>query len=219
MDIKYLGHSSFKLRGKDASLVTDPFDPKLVGLDYGKVSAEVITLSHDHADHNASSRVTGTTKREIPFVVDSPGEFEASGIGVIAISSFHDDKQGADRGKNLICVIQVDGLVVAHMGDLGHVLSDKQVSRIGPVDILFLPVGGSYTIGPVVAIKVIDQLSPSIVIPMHYKVEGMSSSFDGLVTVDEFLDKGGFENVRTEEKLSVSSSSLPEETEVVVLKV
>lgn len=108
---------------------------------------------------------------------------------------------------------------MAHLGDLGHVLSDKQVSTIGPVDVLLLPVGGTYTLGPGDAVKVIEQLSPSIVVPMHYRVTSSTESFKDLATVDEFLEKADYGGVRREEKLSLSKTSLPEETEIVVLEV
>jgi len=219
MDIKYLGHSSFKLKGKVGSVITDPFDPKMVGLDYLRVSAEMVTVSHNHGDHNQVSRVTGTTSRETPFVIDRRGEYEASGIGAIAIKSWHDDKEGSERGENLIFVFQIDGVVVAHLGDLGHTLSDKQIAKIGVVDVLLIPVGGEYTIGPSEAVKVIEQLSPAIVVPMHYKLPGMTVQFEKLASVDDFLEKSGFENARREDKLSLTKTNLPEETEVVVLGV
>ena len=216
MEIKYLGHSSFRIKGKDASLVTDPFDPKMVGLDYSKVGAEIVTVSHGHSDHNQVKRVEGTSTRSEPFVVDRPGEYEVGGIGIIGVKTKHDSKEGKERGDNLIMVIQVDGIVVVHLGELGHVLSDKQVEKIGAVDILMIPVGGEVTIGPSEAVKVIEQLSPSVVIPMHYRMPGMGADFEGLITVEEFLDKSGFE-ARREQKLSLGKGSLPEEMEVVVL--
>lgn len=219
MDIKYLGHSSFKIRGKSGSVVTDPFDSKMVGVDFPRVSAEIVTVSHNHEDHNQVSKVSGTSNRSEPFVIDRVGEYEASGIGVIGVKSWHDDEEGSKRGENIIYVIQIEGVIVAHLGDLGHVLSDKQVSTIGPVDVLLLPVGGTYTLGPGDAVKVIEQLSPSIVVPMHYRVKSSTESFKDLVTVDEFLEKADYGGVRREEKLSLSKTSLPEETEIVVLEV
>lgn len=216
MEIKYLGHSSFRLKGKDGAVITDPFDSKMVGLPYPKGSAEIVTVSHGHDDHNQTEKISGTANRMEPFVVDRAGEYEVKGIGVITIKTFHDDKEGSERGENMVNVIQMDGVIVAHLGDLGHVLSDKQVEKIGPVDVLLIPVGGKFTIGPSEAVKVIEQLSPSIVIPMHYKQPSMSEEFMALVTIEEFLEKSGFE-ARREDKLVVTESSLPEEMEVVVL--
>lgn len=220
MEIKYLGHSSFRLKGKNGTVVTDPFDSKMVGLNYPSgVSAEIVTVSHQHGDHNQVDRVKGTANRAEPLVLDQPGEYEANGISVFGVSSWHDNEKGAKRGENVIFVFQIDGVTIAHLGDLGHELSKEKIEEIGPVDVVLIPVGGEFTIGPEEAKKVILELSPGIVVPMHYKAPGMTAEFDGLATVDQFLEKAGFEKVRREDKLKVDSSSLPEDTEVVVLSV
>src|SRR6185369_7759330 len=141
MEIVYLGHSSFKLSGKNTKLVTDPFDSSLVGLKYPKVEADIVTISHHHPDHDKSEQVS-----EVKKIVDGPGEYEIGGVSIIGISSFHDDKKGAERGKNTIYLIEMDGLKLLHLGDLGHLLTDKEKSEIGDIDVMFIPVGGEYTI-------------------------------------------------------------------------
>ena len=217
MEITYLGHSSFKLRGKNASVVIDPFDGGVVGLSYPKVAAEIVVVSHDHPDHNAVDKVYGTAVREKPFLIAAPGEYEVNGISVFGFSVWHDKKEGAERGKNMISVVHVDDVVVAHLGDLGHTLSDKIVEEMGQIDVLLVPVGGHYTIGPGDAVKVTTQIEPSIVVPMHYKVAGMKEAFDALEPVEGFLKEMGVSDVRRETKLTVTALSLPEDREVVVL--
>src|SRR3989344_2417944 len=141
MDITYLGHSSFKLRGKGSIVVTDPFGP-VVGLPFPKhTTADIVTVSHDHEDHNAADLVEGN-----PFVVRGPGEYEIKGVGVVGLGVFHDDAGGTKRGKNTIYRIELDGISIVHLGDLGHELSSAQVDSLDGVDILLVPVGGVYTI-------------------------------------------------------------------------
>lgn len=219
MLIRYLGHSSFKVRGSEGAVITDPYENKVVGLELPRMSAEVVTVSHDHEDHNAAERVQGTSNRKEPFVITKPGEYEASEISVIGVSSKHDDEDGSKRGDNIIFTFKLDGIWVAHLGDLGHKLSSRQINKIGAIDVLMLPVGGEYTIGPKMAMEVVKSLSPSIVIPMHYKVKGMNKQFDKLVTVDEFLEKASLNGVDRLDKLSIGSrNQLPEETEVIVME-
>lgn len=215
MDITYLGHSAFKLRGKDASVVTDPFDKKIVGFGMPQASADVVTVSHDHADHNAIAQVSGTARRKDPYVVSAPGEYEASGIGVFGWGSYHDAVGGAERGKNTIYSIIVDGVRIAHLGDLGEVVTDDQADGLGAVDVLLLPVGGVYTIDAKQALTVIEKLAPSIVIPMHYKTADHGPEFANLASVEEFLQSMGVADLQPVEKLRVTADSLPEQTTVV----
>ncbi|MCH7951437.1 MBL fold metallo-hydrolase [Patescibacteria group bacterium] len=218
MEIAYLGHASFKFRGKTASVVSDPFDSS-IGFSLSRVSGDIVTVSHGHQDHKHVAGVSGTTRRAQPFVIDAPGEYEVSGISVFGTRTFHDDEQGAKRGENVVFVIHVDDVAVAHLGDLGHVLGDSQVEDIGEVDVLCVPVGGVITIGPKEAIAVINQLQPAIVLPMHYRTERHTKRlFGDLAAVDVFLNEGGYDQARRVDKLTLTKQTLPEETEVVVLK-
>lgn len=217
MEITYIGHSCFKLRGKTGILVTDPFDGS-VGLPFPKISADIVTVSHSHADHQDVDRVSGTVRRPQPFVIAEPGEYEVAEIGVFCMPSFHDHREGAERGNNLVTLIHMDGVTIAHLGDLGHLLSDKQVSALDGVDVLFVPVGGVYTIDAREAAEVVEAIEPSIVIPMHYKVPGMSAAFRELSPVDLFLKQMGKEGIVPAEKLTATPESLPDELEVVVLR-
>lgn len=212
VEIIFLGHSSFRLSGKSASLVTDPFDPSMVGLKYRGVSADIVTLSHDHADHNQAQLVKGTKR-----VIEGPGEYEIMGVSIVGISTFHDDKKGSLRGKNTVYVIEIDGLRVAHFGDLGHKLSESILEVMGNIDILMLPVGGEYTVGPAVAAEVARTVEPNITIPMHYQMEGLKKDvFGKLSGVDHFLSDLGLP-VEKLDKLSVKKDSLGDDQKKVVV--
>lgn len=217
MDISYLGHSAFKLRGKEATVVTDPFDKKTVGFTMPQVSADVITVSHSHSDHNAVSQVSGTARRRDPYVITAPGEYEASGIGVFGWGSFHDASQGNDRGKNTIYSIIVDGVRIVHLGDLGEVVNESQVDGLGAVDVLLLPVGGIFTIDAKQAMTVIEKLAPSIVIPMHYKTADHGPDFATMAPVNEFMQLMGVSDLEPVDKLKVTAESLPEQATVVLM--
>jgi len=221
MEITYLGHSSFKLKNKEGMvLITDPFESSFVGLPYVKDVADIVTLSHDHADHNARSMITGPVIREKTFFIDKEGEYEIGGIEIGAIQTYHDKSEGAERGMNLATVIRMDGLTVCHLGDLGVKLTEGQVEKLGDIDVLLVPVGGVYTIDAQEALEVIKDIQPSIVVPMHYKASGMADGFAGLSTLEQFLDKCKLprlgEPVR---KMRIEESSLPDDTQVLVMSV
>lgn len=217
LQINYLGQSCFSLKGKEGIVITDPYDPK-IGMTMPKVSADVVTVSHQHPDHNAISRVTPTVRRDKPFIIDAPGEYEVAGISVFGYPTFHDDKKGAERGPNIMYAIHLDGLVVVHLGDLGHELDEKTLEKLEKVDVLLIPVGGKFTIDAKTAVDVIREIEPSYVIPMHYKTEQHTHEmFSDLGTVEDFMKAYGV----TKEPVgsfSISSSTLPEETELVVMK-
>ncbi|MEK7188811.1 MAG: MBL fold metallo-hydrolase, partial [Patescibacteria group bacterium] len=185
MDITSLGLSSFKLKGRTVSVVTDPYDSAMLGIKFPKVDADIVTISHDHPDHNKFDQVTLTKK-----IISGPGEYELGGVSVIGLPSFHDDKKGSLRGKNTIYVIEIDRIRIVHLGDLGHTLEDKLIENIGSVDILFIPTGGDYTIGPKEAVMVVSSLEPKIVIPMHYKIPEMKGEmWAKLSSVEEFVSQ------------------------------
>lgn len=217
MIITYHGHSCFKLRGKNGAAVTDPYNDE-VGFSLPSLSADVITLSHDHDDHNQNQKVSGTARRDNPFVIEHLGEYEVEGISVFGVKSFHDDQEGKERGKNSIFTIMVDGVRVCHLGDLGHELTETMVKEIGLIDVLLVPIGGKFTIDAKQAVAVARALDPSIVIPMHYQTSEHSKKYEELQTVADFLKAIGADDVKTLSKLTVESDRLPEEMEVVVLE-
>jgi len=212
MDIRYLGHSSFKISGKQSSVVTDPFSEKDLGFPYPEVSASVVTVSHDHTDHNQYKRVRGVKK-----VFSAPGMYEVESVSFLGLPSFHDDAGGQKRGKNTIFVIEMDGVRIAHLGDLGHDLSQGDIDKLGEVDVVFVPVGGVYTIGPRQAAEITRRIDPKITIPMHYKTKGINEEiFGALSEVDEFVREIGLEK-KMEKKLTIKQGSLlPEENQLVI---
>jgi len=213
MDIYYLGHSSFRLKTSLGIVVTDPFDPKMVGLRYSGVEADIVTISHPHADHNQYQLVKGVKK-----VVAGPGEYEIAGISIIGIPSYHDDKKGELRGKNTIYVIEAEGLRVCHLGDLGHLLDQPKIEEIGEIDILMVPVGGEFTVGFEEAAQIVMDIEPRVTLPMHYRLPGHNPEvFSKLASVEEFLKELSLPT-ETLPKLSIKKEELGEEQKVYVLE-
>lgn len=213
MKIQSLGHSSFLVKGKNGSVVFDPFEPKSVGLKFPKVEADVVTVSHNHADHNNSAAVGGETK----IIFDFPGEYEHKGIRVFGYQTYHDAKNGEERGENIVFKILLDGITITHLGDLGHLPGEDLVEALKDTDILMVPVGGFYTIGPKEAVKLVEMIKPEIIIPMHYNDPRLDQTvFKEVVPVREFLSLMGAEGITPVDKLEVKIDTMPEK-EVVVL--
>jgi L-ascorbate metabolism protein UlaG (beta-lactamase superfamily) len=218
MEIIWLGHSSFLIRGKSIKVVTDPFDPKLIGMKFTKTEGDIVTISHDHPDHNQADLVKGEGE-ESPFVIFGPGEYEVKGVSVFGVATYHDEVGGSKRGKNTVYVIEIDGVKICHLGDLGHKLTDGQLTEIGDVDVLLIPVGGFFTIDAKVASEVVGQLEPRFVIPMHYKIPGLNKeNFGEINGVDLFLTEMGSGTVTPIPKLVVTKDKLPEQVQVVLLE-
>ena len=208
MEISWLGHSCFRIRGRQATVITDPYPPDL-GYSLGKPTAHVVTVSHQHPGHSYVQGIGGG-----PRLVTGPGEYEISGVLITGIATFHDRERGKQRGKNTVYLMEVDEVSVCHLGDLGHVLTAEQVEEIGNVDVLLLPVGGVSTINAPVAAEVVRQLEPKAVVPMHYKTEALSWELE---PVDRFLKEIGVKEINSQPKLSFTRSSLPVSTQVFLL--
>jgi L-ascorbate metabolism protein UlaG (beta-lactamase superfamily) len=215
MEVSYLGHSSFKIKTKAGTLVTDPYDPS-VGMKMPSVSADLVTVSHDHHDHNYVNAITGTARRKEPFIIREAGEYEVEGISVFGYQTFHDDKDGSERGKNTIYVIQAEDLRLLHLGDLGHPLSDKLVDELDGIDVVFIPVGGVYTIDAKQAAELALKIEAPYVVPMHYKTETHDpKTFGELTTREKFLELYD-RPVKEASSLSLTKAGLaPDATEVV----
>lgn len=168
----------FSLEIEGITIVTDPFDES-VGYPIPNVTASVVTESHQHFDHNAHHLVKGNFR-----LINSPGSYTVDGVKIKGVETFHDSSHGRERGKNIAFVFEGEGLRVCHLGDLGHVLTPSQVEEIGKVDVLLVPVGGTYTIGPREAKEVSELLEAKLIIPMHYKTKYLKFN---LLPVDEFL--------------------------------
>lgn len=213
MDITYLGHASFRLKGKSVTVITDPYDSDFVGLKFPRgISADIVTVSHSHEDHSKVANV-----KDVRKVVDGPGEYEISGVSIEGIATFHDDKKGELRGKNTVYVIEIDDLRLAHLGDIGHKFSEEEVARLGTIDILMLPVGGFYTVDAIGAAEIVRSIEPAITIPMHYKQEGLKADLASkLASVEDFLKEVGL-NVERAEKLSIKKNEINEEDHKVIV--
>ncbi len=208
MDIIWLGHSCFRIKGRQTTVITDPYSPDL-GYSLGKPTARIVTVSHQHPGHSYVQGVDGE-----PRPVTGPGEYEIGGVLIIGIATFHDALRGKESGKNTVYLIDVDEISVCHLGDLGHVLTADQVEEIGNVDVLLLPVGGVSTINASLAAEVVRQLEPKVVVPMHYQTPALSSQLE---PVEKFLKEIGVKEVNSQPKLSLSRSSLPPTTQVFLL--
>ena len=182
MLITYYGHALFVLETADGhTLVTDPYDAS-VGYPMGSLHGDVVTVSHEHHDHNNTSLVTGN-----PALLRGPGLFHPlSNVAVTGFPSFHDDMEGVHRGKNTMFLIEADGLRVLHLGDLGHMLDSASLAALGRVDLLMVPVGGFYTIGAIQAAQLCRELKPRVILPMHYRT-GESSRLP-IAPVSNFLE-------------------------------
>jgi L-ascorbate metabolism protein UlaG (beta-lactamase superfamily) len=203
-----LGHSCFRIKGSQAVVITDPFPPDL-GYSLGKPTADIVTVSHQHPSHSYVQGIGGQPRK-----IQGPGEYEISGVLIIGVATFHDADGGKKRGKNTVYLMEVDGVSVCHLGDLGHVLSNEQVEEIGDVDVLLLPVGGASTIDAAMAAEVIRQLEPKAAVPMHYQTPLISRELD---PVEKFLKEMGMEQIESRPKLSLGRSNLPVSTQVFLL--
>lgn len=212
IEIIFLGHAAFKINFDQTKVAIDPFDPKfLTGFKWMPQEADLVLVTHQHGDHNFVEGVKGD-----PFVIDGPGEYEVKGVSVFGIGSFHDKTQGSERGTNTMYLIESGDIVLAHLGDLGHIPNEAQLKELERTDILMLPVGGTYTIGSSDAKKIIEHINPSIVIPMHYQVKGTYA--EKLESVEKFLKEMEVETPESIDKLKIKSrADLPEETEVVIM--
>lgn len=213
MEIKYLGHSAFQIKNKTASVITDPYDSLTVGLKFPKLEADIVTISHDHKDHNQFSLVEGS-----PLVINIPGEYEKNEIRITGIKTYHDKKDGTEKGQNIMFKIEIDGLVILHCGDLAHKLSDEVLEEVDNIDILILPVGGGYSLNAQEATELVKQIEPEIVIPMHYEHIAINKEvFPNLAPVNEFINKMGLTELEPVNKLVLKKEDIHQEAVKVVL--
>lgn len=215
MEISWLGHSCFQLRGKNVTLITDPFSPQAGSptgdvSKLGKVSASIVTISHPHPGHNYAVGVGGH-----PRVVQGPGEYEISDVLITGVASYHDNERGKLCGRNTIYVIHMDDIVICHVGDLGHTLQVEQLEEVADADVLLVPISGQHTLNAAQAAEVISQVEPRIVVPMHYQ----PSAGDAPNQLDKFCREMGIETVQHQPKLTITRSTLPAEMQVVMLEI
>ena len=214
MKVKWLGHACFLLTSEaGVRILTDPYTPGAFGLGYRPPAetADIVTVSHDHADHNNTAAVKGK-----PEVVRDAGVHKVKGVEIKGISTSHDETSGSQRGPNTVFCFTLDGVRVCHLGDLGHDLAAGSLAEIGPVDVLMIPVGGNFTIDANAASRVADRIAPKVVIPMHFQNERCPDF--PVAAVDDFRKKR--QRVRTLDasEVEIKKDDLPAETETVVLK-
>jgi L-ascorbate metabolism protein UlaG (beta-lactamase superfamily) len=213
MEISWLGHSCFQLRGKNIILITDPFTPQQGSSQgeasrLGKLNTSIVTISHNHPGHNNVNGVSGN-----PRIIRGPGEYEINDVLITGVASYHDDKHGKEYGRNTIYIIHIDELTICHLGDLGHTLHEEQLEEVADADILFVPISGGHSLNATQAAEVISQVEPHIVVPMHYHITAGEAS-PALAT---FCREMGVEAINPQPKLTVTRNSLPTEMQVVLL--
>ena len=208
MEITWLGHSCFRLRSREAVVITDPCSPE-TGHPIGKVTADIVTISHDHPGHNYLKAVTGK-----PVVITAPGEYEIAGVFITGIATYHGGRKGSPRSKNTAYMIEMDHIRLCHLGDLGHLPTPEQVEDMSGADVLLIPVGATNTIDVDTAAEVVGLLEPAVVIPMHYKTALSTAPLNPL---QRFLTEMGLRQVEPLPKVSFNRSNLPDETQVIVL--
>lgn len=208
MEIDWFGMSCFRLRAREATVVTDPYE-KSIGLKLPRPRADIVTVSHNHAGHDNADGVAGN-----PKVINGPGEYEISSVFVTGVQTYHDKRSGKDRGKNTVYVFNIEGLNVCHLGDIGHVPTQAQADLIGEVDILLVPVGGGNALNASDAAEVVSLFEPMVVIPMHYRVPELAVKLDA---VDKFIKEMGIKGPARVESVNFKRDSLPKETQVFLL--
>jgi L-ascorbate metabolism protein UlaG (beta-lactamase superfamily) len=209
MEIIWYGHACFRLKGRQGTVVTDPYD-KSVGLTLPSLKADIVTISHASSHHSYVAAIKSDFK-----VIDSPGEYEINDIFVTAINMQAGSKESKDNASaNNIFVIDLEDIKICHLGDLNHVPTQNQVEDMGNIDILLVPVGGKQALNAVQAAEVISLIEPYLVIPMHYELPGLKVELD---PVSKFLKEMGLTKSETIDSLKIVQTGLPEETQIVLL--
>src|SRR3972149_8435717 len=208
MEIVWLGHSCFRIRGREATVVPPPFPPP-TGYTIGKPTADIVTISHPHDDHAYLKAVAGK-----PVVLDGPGEYEIHGAFITGIGTYHDAELGTEHGESIAFIIEMEDIRVCHLGDLGHAPTAEQAEETTGADVLLVPVGGNTTIDGAKAAEVVSLLEARLVIPMHYQTVASKAKLE---PPDRFLKEMGVTAVEPQPKLSLSKSTIPHETQVMIL--
>jgi L-ascorbate metabolism protein UlaG (beta-lactamase superfamily) len=208
MEIVWLGHSCFRIRGREATVVMDPCPPAS-GYTIGKPTADIVTISHEHDNHSYLKAVAGS-----PTILSRPGEYEISGAFLTGVRTYHDTQKGQDRGKNIAFIVEMEDIKICHLGDLGHTPSPEQVEEMVGCDVLLVPVGGGTTIDGAKAAEVVSILDAKLVVPMHYHTDAHKDRLD---TAERFLKEMEVKAVEPQPKLQITRSAIPDEPQVVLL--
>ena len=219
MELQWFGRTCVRLKGRDAVVVTDAY-PAVVGPTGRGITGDIVTISHPDDDPVARARGVVTrdggihlpTSLEHAFVREGPGEYEVKHVLVTGVRTFRDDRHGADRGRNVVFAVEVDGIRVAHLGDIAHILTEEKIGEIGPIDVACVPIGGQ--LSATRAAELIAQLDPKIVVPMPVCDEERECD----EALARFLHEMGAKDITPQAKLTVTPSSVPEDTTTVLLE-
>jgi L-ascorbate metabolism protein UlaG (beta-lactamase superfamily) len=206
LQIRWHGHSCFGITN-EITLVTDPHDGKSIGIHAPNVTGDIVLVSHDHYDHNSVKSV----EKEGSKVITDTRKRNIANVEIKGIESFHDECRGEKRGSNIIYKFTMEDITFCHMGDLGHDLDEDTVQKIGDVDILFIPIGGTFTLDAKQAWRIIKKVKPRIAVPMHYKIGGLSLPITG---IEPFLEESNYEILKVGNEIDIEKEDLPEEPEI-----
>ncbi|KXB02114.1 hypothetical protein AKJ43_02455 [candidate division MSBL1 archaeon SCGC-AAA261D19] len=209
VSLNWYGQACFEI-SNSSTVVTDPHDGDSIGLGAPQLEADIVTVSHDHYDHSSGVELVS---KAATVTVEESGEEVVGGVNIRGFESYHDKSEGEERGKNLIFTIDLDGIRICHLGDLGHMLDSEKIEQLGDVDVLLTPVGGNFTIDGSEAAEITEEIDPQVVVPMHYKINGLQVPISGS---EEFLDSLN-EEYGLEERGELRLKALPEEKKVVKL--
>lgn len=214
MEITWYGFSCFRLREGGVTVLCDPYDKKVTGLTLPRIKADIVTISHNRPGHNNAEAVSGD-----PKIVNGPGEYELKNVGITGLTMYHKAVGGELPERNVAYFFDFDGFTIGHLGDLGQIPQQRQVEDLGEIDVLLVPVSGANTLDATRVTEVISLLEPKIVVPMHYRHAGLSGTLaDSLEPVDKFLKELGISEPTIESMLKLTKTSLPEETQVILLE-
>lgn len=209
MEIDWFGHACFRLRGRDGTVITDPYS-KDIGLSFARPRGDIVTISHNHPGHSFAKGVKGD-----PKVIEGPGEYEIKNVFITGVPTNHDKKGGKERGANTVYVFDIDGMTICHLGDLGHVPTQPQAEALGNVNVLLIPVGGVSTINASEAAEIVSMLEPQIVIPMHFQHPELQFKLDPAA---KFFKEMGIKTVDPVASIKVTKDALSGETQVILLE-
>jgi len=208
MEIKWFGHSCFRVKGKNTALIFDPYTPGSTGYVMGNLSADAVAISHDEPTANYDFVIEGSRK-----TINGPGEYEIGDAIIMGIATARDSANGATKGKNTVYCAEIDEISICHLGDLGHDFTSDQLDNVGQVDVLMLPIGGS--LGVKSAVVMVHKLQPMVVLPMHY---GSSQNGYRYTPVKDFLREFGAEDIPSQPKLNLSKNSMPLSMQIILLE-
>jgi len=206
LQIRWHGHSCWEITN-DKTIVTDPHDGRSIGIPAPIVQGDIILVSHDHYDHNSVKSVEKTDSK----IIKDSRKRTIDNIEIKGVEGFHDEAGGAKRGSNIMFKFKMDDITFCHLGDLGHDLDEEQIEKIGEIDVLFIPIGGTFTIDAEKAWETIKKIKPKIAIPMHYKIGGLSLPIEG---IDPFLEENKYKVLHVGNEIDIEKEDLPEDPEI-----